>query len=132
MSRRIYCPSCWRNSEEKAPLTKEDRQRGYRDRVRFLAGVKAPDVVPDAINWQENAGNAFPGIKVMRLRTVVLQCDLCGNDIPDGSFAVAITVWNTRDELEDRLIPDWEPGFGTVISEQTYRVGCVLESNPQS
>lgn len=98
MSRKIHCIHCWNNVP--LGLHQIDQEQGYRERVVFLGGVKAPP------------GHGYFGS--------MLQCDRCGEGIPDGSLAVAYTTWNKKDV--DRPIPAWESNFGTVIDGASFKM----------
>lgn len=107
MSRRILCKECgakWKPHPQ-------DVRDGWQYRAVHLV-VKKPDdhsmtlITDDAITTSK-----LPDI----------YCDSCGDAVPNGSVALAVTMWR------DGEIAEWEGGYGVVIPEQAAKVVKILD-----
>jgi hypothetical protein len=78
MIRRMYCFKCGGEAMAR-PFDAEDYADGWRFRYREITAYK-PAVHSAGINGKEIK---LPG----------LICDFCGDDISDGTKAVAFTMW---------------------------------------
>lgn len=95
MSREIICEAC--HSKAGDNLHAEDKASGWHKRsVKLIA--KKPEDHAITIN----------GKKQPQMET--LRCDHCGEPIPDGTKAVAITMWRGSP------IGNWEQEFGEVVT----------------
>jgi|HubBroStandDraft_4_1064222.scaffolds.fasta_scaffold557507_1 hypothetical protein len=107
MSRRIYCNECHGNWKPH----RQDVKEGWHYRTVFLS-IKKPAVHTMTITTDGTT-------KTSDVASV--YCDLCGNAIPDGSIAMAITMWR------ENLIGDWEHEFGTVLPPEAVKMVQTLE-----
>lgn len=97
MSRNLYCPKCGERSLQ--PMHPEDAAMGFHRRRVHLKAKKPAEHFMEIID--------DTGTK--RQYLAALACDGCGVYIPDGSDAVAVTMWRGDNE-----IGAWEQEYGTL------------------
>lgn len=112
MSRRILCKTCgagWKAHPQ-------DVLDGWQYRVVNLV-VKKPEKhqVSLIVERTLKSVSELPSI----------ECDSCGEAIPDGSVARAVTMWRAGEILE------WEGGFGVIIPPEAAKMGQVLTKEPK-
>lgn len=88
MIQRIYCYDCGQNHP---PLDPEDELDGWKMRKVNIAQVKKPSVHQIIVTSHPSGEK-----KVTDLQSLI--CDFCNAQIPDGSPALAVTMWRTAVE----------------------------------
>lgn len=101
MIRKIYCDKCGADWK----MHPEDVKEGWQGCVVRLVARKPDNLVMRLMNLDGTVAEQFTPAQ--------LQCDLCGEFIPDGELAHAMSMWK-----EDPF--DWESDYGTVIPEDAY------------
>ena len=102
MSRQILCKSCG----DKWKMHPEDVQAGWQFRMVHLS-IKKPD----------DHGIGLPGDGYFaRENLPSIICDTCGTEIPDGTIALAVSMWR-----ESWMIP-WEEKYGSVLPEDAVKM----------
>lgn len=106
MTRRILCKDCGRGWWD---LSSEDRYLGIDCRRLLVELGPVPAGLGVQITTMEPDGTIHKSPKEL---ATVIKCDSCGNEIPQGEKAWAVTTWNTHREGQ----PDsWEDDYGIII-----------------
>lgn len=118
MSRRILCQSCGYNWQPHP----QDVKEGWQHRAVHLSINRPSDhsvTVITGMTTDELIEFATKGAPRGRGQVTPLPsifCDTCGNEIPDGSVALAVSMWR-----EHWMIP-WEENYGTVLPEDAVKL----------
>lgn len=97
--RAIYCPNC----ASQFHIHPEDERDGWKMRK---VNIKAK--VPTDGSHRIEISVGFPGDNEPTdvIPVLMIVCDQCNDEIPEGADAVAVSMWRPGDEMTD-----WEKAY---------------------